>query len=103
FPSRKSGEHFHGGGSGIRMRIREDEEIRLKVSYFFQANLWPALIGIHHRNGSGATQGVSDEGVLANGDERLGPDDEQNALGGKRSKALLQIGQTALPVTSDGL
>jgi len=49
----------------------------------------------------GVTQGIGDKGVLANRDQRLGPDDKQDALRRQSSQAFLQIGETALHVRGD--
>ena len=81
-PSGKRGEHFDSGGSGIGMRIRENKELRLQPGDFFKTNLWPVLLGIHDGDSAGEAEGIGDEGVLANRDERLVPDNEQNPFCG---------------------
>src|ERR1700682_3199851 len=81
-PSGKRGEHFDSGGSGFGMGSRENKEFGLQAGAFFKANLWPSLVGIHDGDGSRAAQRIRDKGVLANGDERLSPNNEQNAFRG---------------------
>src|SRR6267143_822383 len=81
-PSGKRGEHFDSGGSGFGMRSGENKEFRLQPGDFFKANLWPSLLGFHDGDGSRAAQCIRDKGVLANGYERLSPNNEQNSFRG---------------------
>jgi len=64
------------------MRSRENKEFGLQPGDFLKADLWPSLVGIHDGDGSCAAQRIRDKGVLANGDERLSPNNEQNAFRG---------------------
>src|SRR6266851_4477293 len=73
----------------------------LQPGDLFQTNLRPGLFGIHDGNGSGVTQRIGDKSVLADGDQRLSPDNEEDALGGQSRKAFLQIGEMALHVRGD--
>ena len=62
------------------MRIRENQEVGLQPGDFFEADLRPVLFGVHDGNGPCPAQGIRDKSALANGDEWLTPDNEQDTL-----------------------
>ncbi len=101
-PAGKSGQCFDSGRSCFRMRISEDQEVGLQAGNFFEADLWPVLFRLDDGNGARETEGIGDEGVLADGDEWLVPDDEEHALGGGRADAALQIGKVTLHAFGNG-
>ena len=78
------------------MRFGKNQKFGLLTNDFFETDLRPVLRGIHDGNGAGMLQGVGDKGVFADGDERLGPDNEQDAARGERGDALLRVGEAAL-------
>ena len=80
FPTRESGELLHFAGGVPRLRLREHQKIRLEPGDFFQVHLRPVLRGIDDGNSAGAAQSVGEESVLAGGNERLRPDDEEGAF-----------------------
>ncbi len=66
---------------------------------FFKIHLGPVLRSVHDAGGVGFAKRIGDEGVFADGDERAGPYDEENAarregfeFGVKRGEASLEIG-----------
>src|SRR5580693_7945225 len=101
-PRRKSGERFDVMRSGFRMRGGENQKIGLKPGYFFEIDLGPILRGIDDRYGSRVAEGIGDESVFSDGDERLGPDGEEHALGRKGAEALLQVREPVLHFAGDG-
>src|SRR5258708_33972110 len=60
------------------MRFRKNQKFRLKMNNFLEIDLRPVLRGIDDRDGPGVTQRVCDESIFTDGDERLGPNDEEN-------------------------
>jgi len=79
-PAWKGGERLDGRGSRVGMRIRENQEVGLQPGDFFEADLRPVLFGVHDGNGPCPAQGIRDKSALANGDEWLTPDNEQDTL-----------------------
>lgn len=100
-PTGDSGELFHfvGGVSGLR--LCEDEKIRLQLGNFFEVHLRPVLRGVDDGNGAGVAQSVSEKSVLAGGNERLGPNDKEDALWGNATQPMLKIVEAMLHVTGD--
>jgi len=81
---------------------REHQEVRLEPGDFFQADVRPILLGIHNGDSASEAQGIRNEGVLANRDERLMPDNEENTFGRRRSEVLLQIRKMMFHFGGDG-
>ena len=77
------------------MGSRKNQKVRLQPGDLFETDLRPGLFGVHDGDGPGVTQGVGDKSVLANGDQRLGPDNEEDALGWQSANAFLQISEMA--------
>jgi len=90
-PSGKRGERIDGGGRGVGMSSRENQEVGLQANDFFQTDMGPVLFGIHDGDSTGQSEGISDESVFADGDERLVPDDEKNTLWSRRGQPLLEF------------
>src|SRR5258708_22950450 len=87
-----------GGSDG--MRVRKNQKFRLKMNNFLEIDLRPVLRGIDDRDGAGVTQRVCDESIFTDGDERLGPNDEENAARRSRTKAVVEGPKLALEITS---
>ncbi len=75
---------------------------QVQAGNFFEADLWPVLFRLDDGNGARETEGIGDEGVLADGDEWLVPDDKEHTLGGGRADAALQIGKVTLHAFGNG-
>jgi len=78
------------------------KKVRLEPGDFFQADVRPILLGIHNGDSASEAQGIRNEGVLANRDERLMPDNEENTFGRRRSEVLLQIRKMMFHFGGDG-
>src|SRR5260370_16359271 len=72
-PSGKRSEHFDGGGSGVGMRSRENQEFGLQPGDFFQTNLRPALLGIHEGDRPRPSQSIPDESFFSTPHNLLTP------------------------------
>src|SRR2546429_28421 len=85
-----------------RMRGRKGEVVRLQASGFFETDLRPVLLSIHYGDSASVAESIGDESVLANRDERLVPNNEENTLGRTRRKASLQGRKLTLHFGSHG-
>ena len=101
-PAGKIGELVGGARGILGMRLGEDQEFRLEVDDFFEIDLRPVLGRVDDGDGAGMLQSIGDEGVFADGDEGLGPDDEQNAAGRQRGDAIFRCGDAALHFFAEG-
>src|SRR6266404_4411491 len=79
-PCGETGERFELRRDRLRVGCGENEKIRLQPGYFFEAYLRPVQRGIDDGDRPSAAHGVGDKGVLADGDERLGPNGDEDAL-----------------------
>jgi hypothetical protein len=95
-PSGKLGEGFGAEGLRLDVVVCKDEKFGLETSDFFEIELRPTLRRVHDGIGTSVAEGVGDEGVFANGDERLGPDNEEHVTAGKWRDATGSIGETLL-------
>jgi len=84
--------------SGFGVRTGENEEVRLEANDFFKIHLRPILRRVHDGGRAGALEGIGDKRILADGDQWIGPDDEENAPRGKTAETLLEIGEMALEI-----
>ncbi len=89
-PAGKIGKSFGTLCGGPEMRFHKNQKFRLKMDDFLEVDLRPVLRGIDYRDGAGVTQRVGDERVVADGDEWLGPNNEENATKRQRSKAVVE-------------
>src|SRR6266851_3205281 len=90
-PAGKIGKSFGTLCGGPEMRFHKNQKFRLKMDDFLEVDLRPVLRGIDYRDSAGVTQRVGDERVVADGDEWLGPNNEENATKRQRSKAVVEI------------
>src|SRR5712664_1143200 len=100
-PAWKIREGFGAMRRSAEMRLHKYQKIRLKADDFLEVDLRPALRGIDDGNGAAVAQRIGDEGVLANGDERFDPDDEEHTARRQVRQALLQGVQLAVEVGSN--
>src|SRR5437870_3735442 len=101
-PAGKSGKSLKTGRRRFRMRGRKGEVVRLQASGFFETDLRPVLLSIHYGDSASVAESIGDESVLANRDERLVPNNEENTLGRTRRKASLQGRKLTLHFGSHG-
>ncbi len=101
-PARQIGEGFDVQRRGLRMRVGKNQEFRLKPRDLFETYFRPIFDGVHYGGGASVLKGVGDEGLLADGDERLGPHDKEGATPGKRSNAPLNAREVALEIFGKG-
>src|SRR5262245_5808276 len=80
------------------MRLREDQKFRLQADDFLEIDLRPALRGVHDGFSAGMLDGVGYEGVLADRNEWLDPDYEQDTASWPRGDALLNLGEAVLQI-----
>lgn len=76
----------------------ENEEVRLEADNLLETHVRPVLSGVHDGSGAGEPQGIGDKGVLAGRDQRIRPNDEENATRGQAVETLLEIGKMALKI-----
>ncbi len=62
----------------------------------------PVLSGVHDGNGSGFDEGVGDEGISADRNQRIGPDDEEDAASRLVCKFRAQISEALLKLRGEG-
>jgi len=72
-------------GRRIRHGMPRTRDSRLESHDFFKIHLGPVLRSVHDAGGVGFAKRIGDEGVFADGDERAGPYDEENAARGRAS------------------
>src|SRR5438477_8844878 len=101
-PAGKSGKSFETRRRRFRMRGRKGEVVRLQASGFFETDLRPVLLSIHDGDTASVAESIGDESVLANRDERLVPNNEEDTLCRRRRKALLQSRKLMLHFGSHG-
>jgi len=80
------------------MGCGENKKIRLQPGHFFETYLGPVQRGIDNGDRPSAEHGISDESILADGDQRLGPNGEEHTLWWQGADAALQVSETALHV-----
>src|SRR6267143_6588853 len=97
-PCGQTGERFELRRDRLRVRCGENEKIRLQPGHFFEAYLWPTQRGIDNGDRASAAYGVGDKGVLADGDERLGPNGKEDALWRQSADAVVQVRETVLQI-----
>ena len=83
------------------MRSGEDQVIGLQADNFFEVHLRPVLRGVHDARGIGFAERISNEGVFAHGDERVGPDDEKNAARREGFEFGVQRGEASLEISDE--
>src|SRR6267143_2372374 len=97
-PCGQTGKRFELRRDRLRVRCGENEKIRLQPGYFFEAYLWPTQRGIDNGDRASAAYGVGDKGVLADGDERLGPNGKEDALWRQSADPFVQACKTTLHI-----
>jgi hypothetical protein len=80
------------------MGFRENQELRLETNDFLEAHLRPVLGRVHDGCSAGVQQGIGNESVPANGDERIRPNDKENTTRGDSAEAKSQVRQVALEI-----
>lgn len=83
------------------MGFREDQELRLETNDFLEAHLRPVLRGVHDGCGAGMQQGIGNESVPANGDERIRPNDKENTTRRDTAEAKSQVRQATLEIRAE--
>ena len=83
------------------MGVGKDKEFRLEARDFFQAYFRPVFRSIQDGNAAGVLNRIGDKGLLADGNERLGPDDEEGGAPGKGSYAFLNASESVLEVLGE--
>src|SRR5579859_9819 len=76
---------------GIGVRRSKDEKVGLQPYNLLKTHLGPVLRGFHDRSSSGVAKCVSNKSILADGDERFRPDNEQDPLGSDAIQPIPQI------------
>src|SRR5690242_6943392 len=82
------------------MRGREDQVFGLKPDNFLQIHLRPVLGGVHDASSVGFAKSVSNERILADRNERAGPDNEENTTGRERLEPGVQRVKASPKVSS---
>src|SRR5882672_6722580 len=100
-PCGETGERFELRRDRLRVRRGENEKIRLQPGYFFEAYLRPVQRGIDDGDRPSAAHGVGDKGVLADGDERLGPNGKEDALWRQSADPFVQTRETTLHISGN--
>ena len=77
-PSGTSGESVEIARGSFGVRGSEDQIIRLKAHDLFEAHLRPILRRFDDGGCACFAENVGDKGMLAGGNERFGPNDEEN-------------------------
>src|SRR5262245_28706856 len=78
-PTRTLRQRFDVSRHLFGMAVRKNEELRLQTNYFFKADMGPVLRGLDNGAGSSVSEGVANKCVLTDGNQWLGPDDEERA------------------------
>ena len=102
-PSGETGERFELRRERLRMRCGENEKIRLQPGHLFETDLRPVQRGIDNGDRPSAAHGVGDEGVLADGDERLGPNGKKDAFRRQSADPFVQTCETTLHIRSNSV
>src|SRR5580693_3390331 len=84
--------------SGFGMGGGKDEEVGLEAYDFFKTHVGPILHGVNDGDGASDAKGIGDESAFADGNERVGPDDEENAARGQAVETLLQFGEVVFEI-----
>src|SRR5262245_28753687 len=72
------------------MAVRKDEKLWLQADHFFEADVWPVLRRLNHGGCTGVSERIGDEGVFSDGNEGIGPYDEERASRPNGLQLLLQ-------------
>src|SRR5690348_3190983 len=83
------------------MGFREDQELRLETNDFLEAHLRPVLRGVHDGCSAGMQQGIGNESVPANGDERIRPNDKENSTRRDSAEVKSQVRQATLEIRAE--
>ena len=97
-PCGEARERFEIAGSGFRVGGGEDQVIGLQTDHFFEVHLRPVLRGIHDAGGVSSAKRVGDECVFSDGDERVSPDDEEDAARRQGFEFCVEGGEASLEV-----
>ena len=100
-PSRALGEYVEVILSAIGVGRGEYEEVRLEADNLFETDVGPVLRGVNDGGGAREAQGIGNERVFAGGDQRIGPNDEQNAARRHTIQTLLEIGEVAFEIGAE--
>lgn len=100
-PTGAFGERVKIGATRFGVRLCEDEVIRLEASHFFEAYLRPSLRSVNDGGGARQAESIGDEGIRADGDERIRPNDKEDASGRITAQALPQLRELAFKVRRD--
>ena len=100
-PSGARGQYVEIILSAIGMRRGENEEVRLEADNFLKTHVRPVLRGVNDRGGACEPQGISNKRVFAGGDQRIRPNDEQDAARRDTIQTLLEIGKVAFEIGAE--
>src|SRR6266404_381468 len=97
-PCGETSKRFELRRDRLRVRYGENEKIRLQPGHLFETDLRPVQRGIDNGERPSAAHGVGDKGILADGDERLGPNGEEDTLRRQSADPFVQIRETTLHI-----
>jgi hypothetical protein len=86
--------------SAIGMGRGKNQEVRLEADNFFETHVRPVLRGVNDGGGAREAQGIGNKRVFAGGDQRVGPNDEENAARWHAVQTLLEIGKMAFEISA---
>jgi hypothetical protein len=99
-PSGALGKHVEIILPAFGMGRGENQEVWLQADNFLETHVRPVLRGVNDGCGAGKTKRIGNKGVLAGGDQRIGPNDEQNAARRHAIQTLLKIGEMAIEISA---
>src|SRR6266403_4504241 len=100
-PCGETSKRFELRRDRLRVRYGENEKIRLQPGHLFETDLRPVQRGIDNGDRPSAAHGVGDKGVLADGDERLGPNGKKDAFRRQSADPFVQTCETTLHIRSN--